>query len=61
MFKGGEMMFQNSEKDMFGHAKLGGIGDVVSAEMKNLTAGFNKGNEWRPLFSFAIGGGGGRV
>jgi len=43
MFKGGEMMFQNSEKDMFGHAKLGGIGDVVSAEMKNLTAGFNKG------------------
>jgi len=36
-------MFQNSEKDMFGHAKLGGIGDVVSAEMKNLTAGFNKG------------------
>ena len=43
MFKGGEMMFQNSEKDMFGHAKLGGIGDVVSAEMKNLTAGFNNG------------------
>ena len=43
MFKGGEMMFQNSEKDMFGHAKLGGIGDVVSAEMKILTAGFNKG------------------
>ena len=43
MFKGGEMMFQNAEKDMFGHAKLGGIGDVVSAEMKDLTAGFNKG------------------
>ena len=43
MFKGGEMMFQNAEKDMFGHAKLGGIGDVVSAEMKSLTAGFNKG------------------
>ena len=43
MFKGGEMMFQNSEKDMFGHAKLGGIGDVVSAEMKSLTAGFNNG------------------
>jgi len=43
MFKGGEMMFQNAEKDMFGHAKLGGIGDVVSAEIKSLTAGFNKG------------------
>ena len=43
MFKGGEMMFQNSEKDMFGHAKLGGIGDVVSSEIKSLTAGFNHG------------------
>jgi len=43
MFKGGEVMFQNAEKDMFGHAKLGGIGDVVSAEMKSLTAGFNNG------------------
>jgi 6-phosphofructokinase 1 len=43
MFKGGEMMFQNAEKDMFGHAKLGGIGDVVSAEIKSLTAGFNNG------------------
>jgi 6-phosphofructokinase 1 len=43
MFKGGEMMFQNAEKDMFGHAKLGGIGDVVSSEMKALTAGFNNG------------------
>ena len=36
-------MFQNAEKDMFGHAKLGGIGDVVSSEMKALTAGFNNG------------------
>ncbi len=26
-FKGAEMTFENSEKDMFGHAKLGGIGD----------------------------------
>lgn len=43
MFKGGEMMFQNAEKDMFGHAKLGGIGDAVSAEIKSLTAGFNNG------------------
>jgi 6-phosphofructokinase len=43
MFKGGEMMFQNSEKDMFGHAKLGGIGDVISAEIKNLSAKYNNG------------------
>jgi 6-phosphofructokinase len=43
MFKGGEMMFQNSEKDMFGHAKLGGIGDVISAEIKNLSTKYNNG------------------
>lgn len=43
MYKGGEMMFQNSEKDMFGHAKLGGIGDVISSEIKSHSAGFNNG------------------
>lgn len=42
-FKGGEMVFSDGEKDMYGHAKLGGIGDAVSAEMKNLTGQFNKG------------------
>ena len=44
MFKGGEMTFQNAEKDMFGHAKLGGIGDLVSAEIKNNSARFNNGH-----------------
>ena len=43
MFYGGEMIFSNGEKDMYGHAKLGGIGDIVSAEIKELTAKFNKG------------------
>lgn len=43
MFKGGEMVFQDSERDMFGHAKLGGIGDLVSAEIKELSAKFNNG------------------
>ena len=43
MFKGGEMIFENSEKDMFGHAKLGGIGDMVSAEIKNFSGKFNNG------------------
>lgn len=43
MFKGGEMVFQNAEKDMFGHAKLGGIGDLISAEIKENTAQFNNG------------------
>jgi len=43
MFKGGKMIFQNAEKDMFGHAKLGGIGDLVSDEIKNLSAKYNHG------------------
>ena len=43
MFKGGEMVFQNQEKDAYGHAKLGGIGDLVSAEIKKLTPKFNHG------------------
>ncbi len=43
MFKGGEMIFESSEKDAYGHAKLGGIGDLVSREIKNRTAKFNHG------------------
>ncbi|MEJ2052312.1 MAG: ATP-dependent 6-phosphofructokinase [Calditrichaceae bacterium] len=43
MFEGGEMVFSNMEKDMFGHAKLGGIGDLVSAKLKELSPKFNNG------------------
>ncbi|HOU29902.1 MAG TPA: ATP-dependent 6-phosphofructokinase [Bacteroidales bacterium] len=43
MFKGGEMVFENMEKDAYGHAKLGGIGDLVSAKIKELSPKFNKG------------------
>lgn len=43
MYKGGEMIFQNAEKDMFGHAKLGGIGDQVSSEIKGLSSKYNNG------------------
>ncbi len=46
MYSGGEMVFENQEKDMFGHAKLGGIGDIVSSNIKNLSAKFNNG---RPI------------
>jgi len=42
-FKGGEMLYQNAEKDQFGHAKLGGIGDAVSANIKELSPKFNDG------------------
>ena len=43
MFEGGEMIFQAAGTDAYGHAKLGGIGDVVSAQVKDLSAKFNKG------------------
>jgi 6-phosphofructokinase 1 len=43
MFAGGEMVFQHQEKDAYGHAKLGGIGDLVSAELKELSPKYNNG------------------
>jgi 6-phosphofructokinase 1 len=43
MFKGGEMIFADSEKDAYGHAKLGGIGDMVSVKLKELSGEYNKG------------------
>ena len=43
MFKGGEMVFENKTTDAFGHAKLGGIGDLVSARLKELTGKHNNG------------------
>lgn len=43
MFEGGEMVFNNSEKDQFGHAKLGGIGDMVSENLKQLSPKYNNG------------------
>lgn len=45
MFEGGEMVFQSGTTDAFGHAKLGGIGDLVSAELQKRTAQYNKGKE----------------
>jgi 6-phosphofructokinase 1 len=43
MFEGGEMVFADKTTDAFGHAKLGGIGDLVSAQMKDMTAKYNNG------------------
>jgi len=43
MFKGGEMIFSDSERDAYGHAKLGGIGDVVGQRLKELSPKFNGG------------------
>lgn len=43
MFEGGEMVFSDIERDAYGHAKLGGIGDLVSAKLKELSGNYNKG------------------
>jgi len=37
------MSFEGEEVDMFGHKKLGGIGDKVAAELKECSAKYNNG------------------
>lgn len=45
MFEGmDQMMFSSTEKDAYGHAKLGGIGDMISAKIKEITPKHNNGN-----------------
>ena len=43
MFTSGEMVFEKTEADAYGHMKLGGIGDVVSEKVKELTPKYNNG------------------
>ncbi len=43
LIEGKEMFFQGEEKDMFGHKKLGGIGDYISHQLKELSPKYNKG------------------
>ena len=43
MFEGGEMVFKEASTDMYGHKKLGGIGDLVSSELRERAAKYNKG------------------
>ena len=38
-----DMIYRSKEKDQYGHAKLGGIGDVMSDAIRELSAKFNKG------------------
>lgn len=45
MFEGGEMVFQSGTADAFGHKKLGGIGDLVSEELTELSPKYNKGKK----------------
>jgi 6-phosphofructokinase 1 len=39
----GGMSFESEETDMFGHRKLGGIGDQVAAALKELSGKYNNG------------------
>ena len=43
MFEGGEMVFEHEATDAFGHKKLGGIGDLVSEKLKELSPKYNGG------------------
>lgn len=43
MYEGGEMVFTDGTTDAYGHAKLGGIGDLVSAQLKEISPKFNNG------------------
>jgi 6-phosphofructokinase len=42
-FQGGEMIFEAETADAFGHKKLGGIGDLVSEKLKELSPQYNQG------------------
>ena len=43
MCEGGDMVFSRLEPDSYGHMKLGGIGDLVSEQLKERSAKFNNG------------------
>jgi len=40
-----DMMFEGGERDQYGHRKLGGIGDLVSARLKEISPKFNEGRK----------------
>ncbi len=60
MSTGGEMVFLDKTTDAYGHAKLGGIGDLVSAKIKDLSPKFNRGkpiNVINQRLSYLVRGG----
>lgn len=50
MFEDGEMVFKDMTKDAFGHAKLGGIGDLVSEKLKELSPEYNNGRSINVIY-----------
>ena len=45
MYKGGERIYACMETDAYGHAKLGGIGELVAAAVKDTVPRFNNGRK----------------
>ncbi len=45
-----EMVFRSGEKDAYGHGKLGGIGEVISDKIKEISAQYNKGNKVNTIY-----------
>ncbi len=43
-YEGGDMVFEDSKTDAYGHAKLGGIGDLVAEQLKEISPKFNNGH-----------------
>jgi len=43
MIEDSGMSFENEEQDQYGHKKLGGVGDVVAARLKELSPKYNNG------------------
>jgi 6-phosphofructokinase len=42
-FEGAEMVFEGTDQDMYGHRKLGGIGNLISTRLKELSVKYNNG------------------
>jgi 6-phosphofructokinase 1 len=49
-FEGSEMVFQDQERDAYGHMKLGGIGDLMSAKLKELSPKYNNGRRINTIY-----------
>jgi 6-phosphofructokinase len=45
MFHGGEMVFSDGAKDAYGHAKLGGIGDLIASRIEEMSSEYNNGKK----------------
>ncbi len=50
MFEGGDMIFQDVERDAYGHMKLGGIGEIVSEKLKELSPKYNNGRRINTIY-----------